>query len=179
MNPRLELARPSGAFHFSWIGETSTSARGRASRWARPLRCASKPSLFYSWMRGLFVSWSVVTIARLVDEKRGTRSFVRFLMDLKAHRHLITREWFVARWVEGAHHVEAHHARKAAMRDFDRCAGLGRATLSVAELEEDKLRLIEVCRPVLTFRHERVAHLSETPSPEIPRYGDLDRGRRY
>jgi hypothetical protein len=46
-----------------------------------------KPSLFYSWMRGLFVTWSVTLVGRLVDDKRGTRSFVRLLRSIQQSSH--------------------------------------------------------------------------------------------
>jgi AbiU2 len=134
-----------------------------------------KPSLFYSWMRGLFVSWSVVSVSRLVDEKKRTRSFVRFLIELKVLQNLVTREWYVARWTEAAPHVEKVHARDVATRNFDQCVGHGSAVLSEATLEADRSRLIQACRPVLNFRHERIAHLAESPSPDIPRYSDIDR----
>src|SRR6266481_1941268 len=59
-----------------------------------------KPSVFYSWMRGLFVTWSVTLIGRLVDTRKDTRSFVRLLWRIQRSSHFLSRERLVSLYAQ-------------------------------------------------------------------------------
>jgi hypothetical protein len=36
------------------------------------------PNIFYSWMRGHFVTRSVIMVGRLADDTKGTQSFANY-----------------------------------------------------------------------------------------------------
>jgi hypothetical protein len=55
-----------------------------------------KPSIFYSWIRGLFVTWSVAFVGRLVDDKRGTLSFVRLLRSIQKGAGQVSRQHHIS-----------------------------------------------------------------------------------
>src|SRR5712691_6884070 len=78
------------------------------------------PNLFYSWMRGLFITWSVAFIGRLVDDKRGTRSFVRLLRSIQKSSPRISKEHHISLYVAGMQNFPDQEAKRIASREFDR-----------------------------------------------------------
>src|SRR5258708_12831620 len=96
-----------------------------------------KPSLFYSWMRGLFVPWSVTLIGRLVDDKRGTRSFVRFLRSIQKSSHPPSREHHVALYITAITNFSDEEAARIATREFDRLVGSTEPFLPKNRLDAD------------------------------------------
>jgi hypothetical protein len=135
-----------------------------------------KPSLFYSWMRGLFVAWSVTLIGRLVDDKRGTRSFVRFLRSVQKSSHPPSRDHHVALYITAMTNFSDEEAARIANREFDRLVGSTENFVPKRQVEVDIARLLEVTKPIIRFRHERVAHVAENPSEQLPTYENLDAG---
>jgi hypothetical protein len=130
-----------------------------------------KPSLFYSWMRTLFVTWSVALVGRLVDDKHGTRSFVRLLRDLGKKSHRLSRE----------HHINLYminfpdgEAKRIATCEYDSLVGRTDGILPQKQVDEDVKSLIEMAKPIITFRHQRIAHFDSDPMEQLPTYADLD-----
>ena len=135
-----------------------------------------KPSIFYSWMRGLFVTWSVAFIGRLVDDKRGTRSFVRLLRSVQKSSHRISREHHISLYIAGMQHFPDQEAVRIANREFDRLVGPGNDFLPKQQVEADITTLLQATKEIVNFRHERVGHFDENPSEQLPTYEHLDRG---
>jgi hypothetical protein len=135
-----------------------------------------KPSLFYSWMRGLFVTWSVTLIARLVEDKRRTRSFVSFLRSIQKSSHPPSREHHVALYITKMTNFSDEEAGRIANREFDRLVGKTETSLPKKQVEADVATLLQVTKPIIRFRHERVAHVDESPSEQLPTYEHLDAG---
>jgi AbiU2 len=133
------------------------------------------PNIFYSWMRGLFVTWFVAFIGRLVDDKRGTRSFVRLLRSLQKHSDRVSREHHISLYVVGMQNFSDQEAGRIACREFDRLVGPTNDFLPKQQVEADIATLLQVTKPIMSFRHERVAHLDENPSEQLPTYEHLDR----
>lgn len=133
-----------------------------------------KPSLFYSWMRGLFITWSVTLIGRLVDPRKDTRSFVRFLRSIRKSSNSLSREHHVALYINTMMNFSAEEAARIANREFDCLVGKTETSLPKKQVEADVAQLIEVTKPIITFRHERVAHLAANPSEQLPSYEHLD-----
>jgi AbiU2 len=134
-----------------------------------------KPSVFYSWIRALFVTWSVAFIGRLVDDKRGTRSFVRFLRSIQKSSHYVSREHHIALYLTTMVNSSDEEAARIASREFDRLVGCGKEFLPKEQVEADITAMIQVAKPITTFRHERVAHFDEKPSEQLPSYEHFDR----
>ena len=124
-----------------------------------------RPSIFYSWMEVLYNTHVVVAVARLVDERKGTRSFVRLLMKIKARADEISRKSFVADYVSspGMASISKPHVGGIANREFDQLVGEGLDSLSPVKVEKDIQDLKASAKPVLVHRHERVAHLDAIP----------------
>jgi hypothetical protein len=133
-----------------------------------------KPSLFYSWARGLFVTWSVTLVGRLVDDKRGTRSFVRLLRSIQKSSHPPSREHHVALCTVAMTNFPDGEAARIANREFDRLVGDTEDFLPKKQVEADIATLVTAAKPIITFRHERVAHLDANPSEQLPTYEHLD-----
>jgi hypothetical protein len=133
-----------------------------------------KPSLFYSWMRGLFVTWSVTLVGRLVDEKRGTRSFVRLLRSIQQSSHPPSRQHHVAIYTAAMTNVPDGEAARIANREFDRLVRDTEDLLPKKQVEADIATLVTATKPIINFRHERVAHLDANPSEQLPTYEHLD-----
>lgn len=133
-----------------------------------------KPSLFYSWMRGLFITWSVTLIGRLVDPRKDTRSFVRFLRSIQKSSNSPSREHHVALYITTMMNFSVEEAARIANHEFDCLVGKAEAFLPKKQVEADVAQLIQVTKPIITFRHERVAHLAANPSEQLPSYEHLD-----
>jgi hypothetical protein len=132
-----------------------------------------KPSLFYSWMRGLFVTWSVALVGRLVDNTRGTRSFVRLLRNIQKSSHRPSRAHHVGLYISAMTNFPDAEAAQIANREFDRLVGT-EDMLPKKQVETDITTLLEATKPIMNFRHERVAHLDANPSEQLPTYEHLD-----
>jgi len=131
-----------------------------------------KPSIFYSWMQGLFVTWSVTLIAGLVDDRKDTRSLVRLLRSIRRESHLLSREHMVSIYARNGFREEA--AARTVDRTFDELVGSAERFLPGKQVEADIKNLLETAGPILSFRHERVAHFSANPSEQLPNYEHLD-----
>ena len=133
-----------------------------------------KPSLFYSWMRGLFVTWSVILISRLVDPRLDTRSFVSFLRSIQKSSHRPSREHHVALYITKMTNFSDEEARRIANREYDRLVGKTETSLPKKQVDADVAKLLQVTKPIKTLRDERVAHLDANPSEQLPSYEHLD-----
>lgn len=133
-----------------------------------------KPSLFYSWMRGLFITWSVTLIGRLVDNSKNTRSFVRLLRSIRKSSHRPSREHQVALYISAMVNFPDGEPARIANREFDHLVGSTEDFLPNKQIEADITTLLEATKPIINFRHERVAHLDANPSEQLPTYEHLD-----
>ncbi|MFI5351622.1 MAG: hypothetical protein ACHQZS_01570 [Candidatus Binatales bacterium] len=136
-----------------------------------------KPSIFYSWMLALYFTRAVICIARLVDDKKTTKSFLRLLRRIEKQPHLVSRTQFVAAYIssEGMSSIPKGDVERIANKEFDEWAGKGVTCIQQADVERDIDDLLRRAKPVTTHRHERVAHLDRNPSKQLAGLGDLDR----
>jgi hypothetical protein len=135
-----------------------------------------KRSIFYSWMRGLFVTWSVAFVGRLVDDKRGTRSFVRLLRSIQKSSNRFSREHHISLYLVRMQNFPDQEAGRIANREFDRLVGPGNDFLSKQQVEADIATLLQATKEIVDFRHERIGHFDENPSEQLLTYEHLDRG---
>jgi len=132
-----------------------------------------QPSIFYSWMRGLFVSWAVTIVARLVDDRKDTRSFVRLLRDIKKSSNPPSRKHLVALYTIAMKNFPEEEVASIASREFDELVS-NSDYLPKDQVQKDIDDLQKITAPVVLLRHESVAHLSAKPSEQLPSYENLD-----
>jgi hypothetical protein len=133
-----------------------------------------KPSIFYSWMQGLFVSWAVTMVASLVDNRKDTWSFVRLLRDIEKSSNPPSREHLVTLYTIGMKNFPKEEAASIASREFDELVGSSENLLPKKKVLTDIDELQKVAGPVVRLRHDFVAHLSGKPSEQLPSYENLD-----
>lgn len=58
-----------------------------------------RPSIFYSWMRALYFTRTVISITRLLEDDKKTKSFVRLLRRIEQQPQVLSRSQFVAAYL--------------------------------------------------------------------------------
>ncbi len=128
------------------------------------------PSTFWSWMDAIYPTWASMVIRRLSDDRRDSKSFLRFLRELHRRPELLCRERFV-------NHYRATFAPGEAERignsEFDLHAGRGESHVSRSAIEADMARLQQTTSAVHTFATKRIAHI-DPASSRSPTFGELD-----
>jgi hypothetical protein len=127
------------------------------------------PSTFWSWMDALYPAWASMVIRRLSDDRRGSKSFLRFLRELQRRPELLGRERFVRHYRAAF----AAEAESIGNREFDLYAGRGETHIPRSTVEADIERLRQITRAVLDVATTRIAHIDPTPSGS-PTFGQLD-----
>jgi hypothetical protein len=127
------------------------------------------PSTFWSWMDALYPAWASMVIRRLSDDRKGTKSFLRFLRELRRRPEILGRERFVSHYRAAF----AGEAESVGNCEFDLYAGRGETHVPGSTVEADIERLRQTTSAVLAFATTRVAHIDPAPSI-FPTYGQLD-----
>ena len=121
---------------------------------------------FYSWMNLAYAASMSVAIRRLVDKRKGTISFVRFLHSLARQPGVVTRTRYKSLSVT---------APEAYMDlDFDQLAGVGRDTMNPTEIRKDIEHLIAKANVLKKYTDSIIAHHGKIPPPIIPKFSDID-----
>jgi hypothetical protein len=126
------------------------------------------PSTFFDALPSWYASAQASAVRRQVDMTRGTISLRRLLHDIAAHPGAMSRERYVAHFQEtGASFVEE------ANRQFDQFAGPGGACIDRKAVRDDIAGLEEAADAIERHTNERIAHLAQNPTSEIPTWSEL------
>ena len=69
---------------------------------------------------------------------------------------------------------EGQKAAAIANHEFDRLVGSAHKFLPKSQVEGDIAALLQAAKPIKDLRNDRVAHLAENPSEQLPTYEHLD-----
>lgn len=130
----------------------------------------------FQWMRTAFTTDLVIGIGRLLDDKKNSLSFIRFLHELKDRDDYLSRKKYVEKYnnFSGVGSIRKYML-ELANKHFDNLAGEGTDIYPVAKINEDISILIQKppCRDVIGFRNQYVAHLSKIKYSSPPTYEEL------
>ncbi len=130
----------------------------------------------FQWMRTAFITDLVIGIGRLLDDKKNSLSFIRFLHELKDRDDYLSRKKYVEKYnnFPGADSVRKFML-DLANKHFDSLAGEGTDIYPVAMVNEDISMFTQKppCRDVIGFRNQYVAHLSKIKYSSPPTYEEL------
>ena len=168
-----------------WLGEIELEVRDlrAVSEIYREVRkiVQENPSIpsqnvFHRWMRGLYVAFGVVGVARLVDERKDTRSLVRLLHEIAGNASVLSRERYVAAFIAhpGIASIKKNHAELFANRHFDTHVGVNSRGLTKAQVHRDINYLLTRTRHIVRFRHDHLAHLAAKRAPSSFTISELD-----
>ncbi len=110
-------------------------------------------SSVYVWLKNVYTAAAVATVRRLADEHPGGISLFRLIGELRGHRQVVTRSWFLSQ-----HSVIP---REFAERTFNGFAAAGEEFIDHATLRLDQIRVKSASRAVTNFADKYVAHRDE------------------
>lgn len=122
---------------------------------------------YFGWIMRSSTIDMIIRLARLCDDRRDTKSFVRFLRELSCKGEYLSRRRFAALYVGSS-------VEDFADRDFDRLAGEGADYFPKHEIENDiqTLTSAEPFVSITQFRNEYVAHIGKERGRK-PTYNEL------
>ena len=101
-------------------------------------------------------------------------SFVRFVREIKANHHLVSRDAYVARWIAYVDHP-SEVARRRANNQYDNYTGcVGDDEISQEKLDGDVERLAYRSESLRRFADQYVAHFDRDRREVQATYDDLD-----
>ena len=127
-----------------------------------------KPSTFYGWMGNMYAAAMAAAVRRLVDQTRGTVSFVRLLEQVKAKPACVSREAYKKRCTDPnlpPAYVDA---------DYDRLVGLGMPHPDPLTIADEIGELKKRTERLRQFVNEHVAHAALQQEKTLPTFQDLD-----
>ncbi|MCY3650620.1 MAG: hypothetical protein OXG40_12830 [Acidimicrobiaceae bacterium] len=129
---------------------------------------------FWSHYHRMYVESQVMAIRRLSDDDSRTMSFVRFIREIGAYHHLVSRDAYVARWVASVDHP-SDVARRMANNQYDNFTGcVGDDEISQEKLERDVATLARRSESLRRFADQYVAHFDRDRREVQATYDDLD-----
>ncbi|MEK6563590.1 MAG: hypothetical protein AABZ65_00990 [Candidatus Omnitrophota bacterium] len=130
----------------------------------------------FQWMRTAFTADLVIAIGRLLDDKKSSRSFIRFLHELKDRDDYLSREKYVEKYnnFPGVSSVRKYML-ELANKHFDSLAGENTKIYPADNVNEDISILTQrtPCGDIIGFRNQYLAHLSKIKYSSPPTYGEL------
>lgn len=132
-------------------------------------RLKSMDGTVLSWMKISFAVDMVIGIGRICDTTKGTRSLVKFLVELKKNKQYLTRERYI-KFYENT----VSDTFKIPDEDFDTLAGKGLDSYPINLIGDDIGRLAkdDPCKKIVDFRNQYIGHTAQNKDP-IPKYEDL------
>jgi hypothetical protein len=130
------------------------------------------PSTFWSWMNALYPTWASMVIRRLSDNRKNSKSFLRFLREASRRPEVLSRERFVNRYLSNSN-FDPSDAITLGNKDFDACVGPKERHLPRSVIEKDMETLLEKTSAVVDFTNRRIAHIDRIP-PQSPTFKTLD-----
>lgn len=124
------------------------------------------PSIFYDWMRRVYLRDMTLGIRRLVDWDPRAVSLVKLMQELEDHPEVISRRRFVRPY--------RRDLKELAHRDVDRWARPGARQIDPRVIRQDRRQLVSAQRRLREFVNRYVAHRSRRPMRRLPTYADLD-----
>ena len=133
-------------------------------------KLAEFDSILLSWMRESFTVDLVIGIGRICDMDSRTNSLVSFLHELKRNPEFLTR----ARYI-GLYEAKDSLTLEIANRTFNDLAGQGKEIYHTEEINKDITALTKdiVCKKILDFRNQYIAHSDKDKIMVLPTYDDL------
>ena len=137
---------------------------------ANNAKLAKLDSTLLSWMRESFTVDLVIGIGRICVKDLRTNSLISFLNELKNNPEFLTR----ARHV-GLYQTKDSLTLEVADRTFNNLAGQGKEIYHTEEIDKDIVTLTKdiVCKKILEFRNQYVAHSDKDKRANPPTYDDL------
>lgn len=129
---------------------------------------------FWSHYHRMYVETQIMAIRRLSDTNYRTMSFVRFLREIRANCQLVSRDAYVARWIESVDHPPEVSYRMANNQYDDFTSNAGDDEISSEELEKDETRLTGLSERLRRFADQYVAHFDRDRVEVEATYDDLD-----
>lgn len=129
---------------------------------------------FWSHYHRMYIESQVMAIRRLSDTDSRTMSFVWFIREIKANRNLLSRDAYVARWIESVDY-DPETARRMADHQYNSFTnGDGDGEISCEKLENDEERLAGLAKRLRRFADQYVAHFDRDREAVEATYEDLD-----
>lgn len=130
----------------------------------------------FGWMKNAFSTDLVIGIGRLLDDKKNSRSFIRFLHELKDRDDYLSRKKYIEKYNNSTYIGSSkNYMLELANEYFDNLAGEGIDIYPVVKIDEDISVLTKKtpCRDIIGFRNQYVAHLSKIKYSSPPKYEEL------
>lgn len=121
------------------------------------------PGTFHAWTTRNYLEALAVALRRLTDNRRGTVSLERLLMEVEQDAPQLTRDWYVGR--------AADYDREIAERWFANLAEPNGAHVDRGQPAADRRLMAEAVAAVKTYVDQHLAHLDSDRSSTGPTIG--------
>src|SRR5262249_13686789 len=117
---------------------------------------------FLHYMKDWYETFVGTAIRRLVDRTGNTRSYLKFLEEIKNNNEVISRTRFKQNFVDG------YFTEEKADRAFDSLAGEGQEHIKKSDVSSDIQKMSEKATTIREFVNERIAHTRPYKSVALP-----------
>jgi len=136
-----------------------------------------RPSHFYSWMQDMYVSGIAMAIRRQMDDDPRTRSFLRFLLRMRADPDAVSRVRY--RHLYDGTTTERQLAPNGLLEDYvnrtyDKFVGVGQDSPSIAQVQGHIDSLRRTTKRFVEFANKVVAHGDSSPPAVLPTFGEVN-----
>jgi len=133
-----------------------------------------KPSSFYEWMANCYATDAVIGIRRQLDTDKRSISLMNLLTDIIRAPTVLSREQYVASYLEQPHPDDARpYIESAANRYFDKFAGPGKSHVDPSIIRADLDRLLGHSKNLERYANKRIAHFNRGSFKLVPTHKEV------
>jgi hypothetical protein len=129
-------------------------------------------SHFYEWLRNMYVSGMTMSIRRLMDDDKRTRSLLQFLLRVRSDRGVVSRERYRQLYLARNNYSEGYMSRYVE-DTYDAYVGTSHTEPPIQQVQGQIDELHKRTHLFIELGNKVIGHSDVTPPSTVPRFAEV------